>query len=159
MSSSPKSCKNTYWFYVNNNDHIRSQFCTCHDSWAVMPCAKVLPDCTIRNKLRAKLIATSFQIWAHKLIVTLTPSCYVMLVCLSSCTMEIHHDLTLHLSHLLALINLSSCFVRKYETTHMGLVVVYGCGALKQVRFYHKLMSVLVYDCWLSKMTRFDYNF
>ena len=38
------------WFHAqsfcsrfDSNDSIRSQFCTCHDSWAVMACAKLLP--------------------------------------------------------------------------------------------------------------------
>ena len=41
---------------------IRSQFCTWHNSWAVVPCAKWWPDWTIRIKIIAK--------WnfSHKLI-------------------------------------------------------------------------------------------
>ena len=35
-------CSNSYF-----NDSIRSQFCTCHDSSAVMACAKLWPDWTI----------------------------------------------------------------------------------------------------------------
>ena len=37
------------WCYeLHNNDqnnyHIRSQFCTCHNSWVVVACAKLWPD-------------------------------------------------------------------------------------------------------------------
>ena len=30
--------------YMKNDDAIRSQLCTCHDSWAVMTCANLWPD-------------------------------------------------------------------------------------------------------------------
>ena len=35
-----------------NSDLIRSQFCTCHDSWAVVTCAKLLPD---NIKIKSKI--------------------------------------------------------------------------------------------------------
>ena len=38
MSSQLQSLSRFYF-----NDSIRSQFCTCHDSWAVMTCAKLWP--------------------------------------------------------------------------------------------------------------------
>ena len=34
--------------YLKSNDQIRSQFCTCHDCWAVMTCANLWPDWMIR---------------------------------------------------------------------------------------------------------------
>ena len=45
---------------------IRQKICTCHDSWAVVACANLLPDWIIRIKMRAKGIFTRFQLWAHK---------------------------------------------------------------------------------------------
>ena len=39
---------------MKNNHPIRPQFCTCHDSWAVMTCAKLWPDRTIIISLRGK---------------------------------------------------------------------------------------------------------
>ena len=38
------------WSYMTNNDPIRPQFCTCHDSSAVMACAKLWPDRINRNE-------------------------------------------------------------------------------------------------------------
>ena len=37
----------------NSNDPIRSQFCTCHNSWAVMTCANLWPDMLCISKVRA----------------------------------------------------------------------------------------------------------
>ena len=45
MSSQFKSRKNSFGFYFEYKDLIRSHFCTCHDSSAVMTCAKLWPDC------------------------------------------------------------------------------------------------------------------
>ena len=45
--------------HMMNNDHItciRSHFCTCHDSWAVVTCAKLWPDLTITIKIVNKNI-------------------------------------------------------------------------------------------------------
>ena len=39
---------------------IRSQFCTCHDSWAAVACAKLWPDCMYNIKIRRKII---HKIW------------------------------------------------------------------------------------------------
>ena len=41
MKSLSKSCKMMYYSHIKSNDAIRSQFCTCHDSWAVEACAKL----------------------------------------------------------------------------------------------------------------------
>ena len=53
-------------FYMENNGQIRPQFCTCHDSSAVMACAKLWSDWIIHIKCRAKRIFTRFQSWAHE---------------------------------------------------------------------------------------------
>ena len=45
-----------------NHDKIWSQFCTCHDSWAVMACAKLWPDCIIRIKITTKVFYSRFQL-------------------------------------------------------------------------------------------------
>ena len=68
MGSESKSCNNKC-FYVKNNVHIRSWFCTCHNSSAVVTCAKLWPDCIIRIKIRTKITCKSFQLWAHNLFV------------------------------------------------------------------------------------------
>ena len=36
--------KNTWCSCMKNNNGIRLQVCTCHDSWAVLACANVWPD-------------------------------------------------------------------------------------------------------------------
>ena len=41
-SSWLKSCENSFPSTFNSTDPIMSQFCTCHDSWAVMACAKIV---------------------------------------------------------------------------------------------------------------------
>ena len=43
-----------------------SKFCTCHDSSAVMTCAKLWPDLIIIIIVKARIIFTRFQLWAHK---------------------------------------------------------------------------------------------
>ena len=56
-----------------SNDQIISQFCTCHDSWAVMARANLWPDTNIRIKIRTTKIFTRFGLWAHKLFVKWVP--------------------------------------------------------------------------------------
>ena len=56
--------KNSCGSYLKNNDPIRSQFCTCHDSWAVMACAKLWPDCVIKIRITSHQIFTIFQLGA-----------------------------------------------------------------------------------------------
>ena len=51
---------------IVSDDLIRLQICTCHDSWAVMTCAKLWPDQIILFHIRAKRISTRFQLWVHK---------------------------------------------------------------------------------------------
>ena len=41
---------------MRNNDPIRSQFCTCHDSSAVVACPKLWTDWITRIRIRAKRI-------------------------------------------------------------------------------------------------------
>ena len=43
MSSWLKSCENIFCDNFNSHAPIRSQFCTCHDSLAVVACAKLEP--------------------------------------------------------------------------------------------------------------------
>ena len=46
------------WFFYYNfsyKDKIRSQFCTCHDIWAAMACAKLWHDWIIFLHIRADL--------------------------------------------------------------------------------------------------------
>ena len=60
-TSHKKSCD----YYLMNNYPIRSQFCTCHDSWAVVTCANLWPDWVIRIQFESKQIFMKFQLWAH----------------------------------------------------------------------------------------------
>ena len=59
-------CEHSLCFYQCSNDSIRSQTCTCHDSWAVMTCAKLWPNLSIIFEVGVKLIFTRFQLWAYK---------------------------------------------------------------------------------------------
>ena len=65
----PNLVKNICCSYMNNNEQIRSEICTCHDSWAVMTCAVFWPDWIIEVEMRAKLILTRYQLCTHKLFV------------------------------------------------------------------------------------------
>ena len=49
--------------------HFRSPFCSCHDSWAVVACAKLWPDWVVIFNARATFIFTSFALKAHKVLV------------------------------------------------------------------------------------------
>ena len=57
--------------YFDNS--IRFQFCTCHDSSAVMACAKLWPDLIIKFHKRARQIFTRYGLWAHKPLVKRVP--------------------------------------------------------------------------------------
>ena len=48
--------------HFNSNDQIRSQFCTCHDSWAVVACAKLWPDLIVIFHI-CKNNSNSCEIW------------------------------------------------------------------------------------------------
>ena len=48
---------------------VKSQICTCHDSWAVVACAKLWPDWIIRIQTKPKGIFSRFQWWADKCFV------------------------------------------------------------------------------------------
>ena len=52
MSLSSKFRKNRCNFTLKTNDPINSQFCTCHDSSAVVTCAKLLHQWIIKIKTR-----------------------------------------------------------------------------------------------------------
>ena len=45
---------------------IRSEFCTWHDSWAVMACAKFCSDRNIMHLARINFVFMKFGLWAHK---------------------------------------------------------------------------------------------
>ena len=60
------------------NHQIRSQFCICHDSSAVMACAKLWTDMIIRNKITLRRIFVRFQLRAHSPIVKQNPDLYAM---------------------------------------------------------------------------------
>ena len=59
---------NSYFHYP-----IRSQICTWHDSWAVVPCANLWYDLIITSQIKTKYIITRLGLGAHKLLVKRTP--------------------------------------------------------------------------------------
>ena len=68
-SSPSKFHKNMFCSDMKNKDQIMLQFCTCHDSSAVMACAKSWHDCITIIKIRAKFFFARFQLWACILLV------------------------------------------------------------------------------------------
>ena len=46
---------------IDSDDPIRSQFCTCHDSSAVMTCAKLWPDVIIIFHVKSMCTVTRFK--------------------------------------------------------------------------------------------------
>ena len=67
MGSSSTSCKNNCHSYMKNNDPIKSQFCTCHDSWAVVTCANLWTDQINKIKIEANWIARKLSCELMKL--------------------------------------------------------------------------------------------
>ena len=73
-------------YMKKNNDLIRSQFCTWHDSKAVVTCAKLWHEWISRIDIIVKEIATAFQLWARtrytpqKLQITPLPGMQLRLV-------------------------------------------------------------------------------
>ena len=60
---------------MKNDWLIRSQFCTCHDSWAVVTCANMWPDLAITIKIRGK--KNFHKIWIMRSwILSGTDPCY-----------------------------------------------------------------------------------
>ena len=52
-----------------NNYHFRLQFCTCHNSLAVMTCANLWPEWIITIIIKAKITFTKLYSWSHKPLV------------------------------------------------------------------------------------------
>ena len=50
--------------YLKDDNAIWSQLCTSHDSWAVVVCAKLWPNCIIRIKISVSRMLGRFQLWA-----------------------------------------------------------------------------------------------
>ena len=53
----------------HNLVHVRSYFCICHDSWAVVTCAKYDMIKSLESHSEQKNISTIFSLWAHKPLV------------------------------------------------------------------------------------------
>ena len=60
--------------YLENNNQIWSQFCTHHDSSAVVMCAKLWLHQIIKIIIKMKRIFTRFQLWAHTTFVKWVPA-------------------------------------------------------------------------------------
>ena len=46
-----KFIKNLFFFHPSSNHAITTKFCTCHDSYAVIACAKFCSDVRARNRI------------------------------------------------------------------------------------------------------------
>ena len=66
MSLSLKSHENIFCCNHYSDDAIRPWFCSCHDSWAVVACAKSWSDYMITIHMRTKYILARFVLWAPK---------------------------------------------------------------------------------------------
>ena len=66
LSSYLKSCENSIPFNFFFNGTSRSQFCTWHNSSAVVPCAKFWSDWSIVLHVRTTLICVRFGLLSHK---------------------------------------------------------------------------------------------
>ena len=73
MSSQLKSCEKFLCCDSDSDDPNSSQICTCHDSWAVVTCAKLWTDLIIICQVRAAWICKIFELWAHKLLLRWSP--------------------------------------------------------------------------------------
>ena len=73
MSSSTKSYENTCWSVMWYDYQGRSQFCTCHDSGAVVRCATLCRNWRILITIEARRIFVRFQLWSQKLSVKWVP--------------------------------------------------------------------------------------
>ena len=61
---------NSLCFNYELDDPIRSQICACHDSWAVMTCAKLWSDWIIIIHVTGTWMFARFGLWAHKRVVS-----------------------------------------------------------------------------------------
>ena len=80
---------NGLWAYTSNlenilhalkfhyNDPIRLQFCTCHDSWAVVACAKLPPDWIIIFSRKPTPISNEIWIMSSWAICEIIPSVWL----------------------------------------------------------------------------------
>ena len=76
--------KNTLCFNYNFRDPVRSQMCTCHDSWAVATYAKFWSDWIMIIQGISTYIFTRFELWSLKRIVIWLPSLEVPHVIVNS---------------------------------------------------------------------------
>ena len=67
MSSSFKYHENAFCSNFVSDELIRSKFCTCHDSLAVMTRAKFWPDLMSTFCIIATHIFARFRLWPHEL--------------------------------------------------------------------------------------------
>ena len=79
---------------IKTNDPITTQFCTCHDSSAVMTCAKLWYDLVIIVKVRVKFIFTKFQMWVHKTLCIMGPLSKWRIHKMNMSSLNIIHQLT-----------------------------------------------------------------
>ena len=74
MSSLLKYYGNSIRSNFDSDDPTRSQFCTCHNSWAAVACVELWPG-QIIFYIRAIFVFTRFGLWAHILFEKWTSVC------------------------------------------------------------------------------------
>ena len=65
LCHNPNSMEIPFCFFPDLNPLITTKFCTCHDSCAVMACAKFCSDQVTRNGLLPKQISSNWTILAN----------------------------------------------------------------------------------------------
>ena len=73
---------------VLSNHSVRSQFCTCYDSWAVVACAKLLPDLIIIIHVRTTDLNELINCFSYRIIVYLKVSAATNDLGILSCVTE-----------------------------------------------------------------------
>ena len=70
--------KINFCFDHDSANWVRSQICICHDSWAVMTCAKLWPDLSISYS--STPFFKRFGLWAHKTLVKWGPCIFIFVI-------------------------------------------------------------------------------
>ena len=83
-----KSSENMVSSYFDSDDPIRPQLCTCHDSLAVMTCAKLWPDLIGIFHMRATYIFTKFVSQSQNPVVKWTSVLRKYFLVEPCCTMD-----------------------------------------------------------------------
>ena len=134
-----KSSENMVSSYFDSDDPIRPQLCTCHDSWAVMTCAKLWPDLTNIFHMRATYVFTKFGSQAQNPVVKWTPVLRKYYLVESGCTMDPVPDITHIYKYVLLFIfkcifnNKNIWILNKISLKYVPLGLIDNMAALFQI--------------------------